>query len=142
MITIKKVTSSEKKLMERYVKKEWSQFNKERGYRHEEKKFQIAAYEGKRIVGYASFKITGGVAHLSEIIVSKQMRHQSIGQSLLSEFEKVAKREGAHMLSLETSDRHREAVKFYKKNNYQIRATIPHFKFDFTWFIFTKEIPS
>lgn len=139
-IQIEKVRKKNKKSSDKFAKIEWKKFNKERGYAFREKEYSFIAKEGKKVMGFISFKILGGVAYLSQIIVSKTTRGKGIGKRLIKKFESIARNKKCHLAYLETSERHKEALKFYKKNNYKTIITLKNNKFHFTWYILEKRL--
>ena len=121
---IKKATLKNKKEIDAFNKKEWKVYNKENNYVHKENKFSFAAYEGKEIIGSINGRTNGGVAYLNSIIVSKKQRKKGIGEVLLKKFEEIAKKNKCHVCLLRTTDKHPTAILFYKKNGYNIEATL------------------
>lgn len=140
MINIKIIDKKNSKKFEEFDKKTWKQFNKDRGYKWDKKKIEIAAYQDAEIVGTATFKIIGGASYLSTIITKKNTRNKGIGQMLLNKFEEISREKKCHVLYLDTSQIHKEAIKFYEKNGYLRVATIPNNKFHFDWYFYQKEI--
>ncbi len=140
MVVIIKNIRKKSSVISKFVNKEWNKFNKERDYKYNEKKFELVALNKGVILGYASFKINGGVSYLSQLIVSKDMRSKGIGEKLINKFENISKKHKCHLIYLETSERHKEAIKFYKKHGYKIIARFPDNKFHFTWFFFSKRL--
>ena len=140
MITIKEVRKKDKKAVDKFAESEWKKFNQERGYQFNEKKYLIAAYENKKIMGFASFKINGGASYLSQLLISKKARRKGLGHLLITKFEEISKKKRCHIAYLETSERHKEALKFYKKHGYKIVATLKNNKFHFTWYFLEKKL--
>jgi ribosomal protein S18 acetylase RimI-like enzyme len=138
---IKLITKkAEKKTVENFAHKEWRRFNRELAYGWNTKKYVFAAYEGKKVVGFASLKINGGAAYLSQLIVSNSMRSKGIGDMLLRKFEALAKSKKCHIAYLETSEKHKEALTFYKKRGYKLIAKMDNNKFHLTWYFLGKNI--
>ena len=125
---------------ERFQKEEWKKFNKERNYKWKPKRFRLVALKEDKLVGYAKFKINGGASYLSEIIISKKARKSGIGKLLLNKFEEISKKQKCHIIYLKTSEKHKEAVNFYKRNNYKIVAKLKDNEFHFTWYFFEKRL--
>jgi ribosomal protein S18 acetylase RimI-like enzyme len=132
--------ASQSRVVDRFAAKEWKLFNKERNYEWKEVKRTIAAYEGRKVVGFASFKIVGGAAYLSQLIVSKNARRRQIGSKLLRRFEQYAKRRKCHVAYLETSEWHSEALRFYKSHDYRMIAKLGNNKFHLTWYFLSKTL--
>ncbi len=139
-VTIRKIVKKNKRKADLFINKEWKKFNKEKGYNYKEKYYEFIALDNKKIVGSTSIKLIGGTARLSQIIVSKQARRNRIGSLLLKHFEDFARKKKCHLAYLETSNVHKEALQFYKKNNYKIIAILKNHKFHFTWYILSKEL--
>ena len=132
--------SKDMKAVDAFATKEWATFNREKGYRYKETKHTFAAYDNKKVVGFATLKINGGAAYLSQLIVLKGSRRKKMGSILLQKFEQYAKRNNCHVAYLETSERHVEALKFYKKHGYKIIARLNNNKFHFTWYFMAKPL--
>ncbi len=140
MISITDVTPSCKEEVENFKKIEWLRSDKEKGIEYIEKTYEMVATDKEKIVGYTKYEIVGGTAFLRQIIVAKNARNRGIGKALLKEYEKRAKKEGCHRCYLETSEKHQEALAFYRKENYIVIAELKNHKFHITWYIFSKEI--
>lgn len=136
---IKRVTEKEKKKADKFEKREWRRFNKEKGYKFKEKKYTFIVKENNKILGYIFFKINGGAAYLYSLIISKKARGKGIGNLLLKKFEETAKKKKCHIAYLETSERHK-SIDFYIKHNYKIEAKIKNKEFHFTWYYLTKNL--
>jgi ribosomal protein S18 acetylase RimI-like enzyme len=138
---VKLVTKkTDNKKAENFAHKEWKRFNGELAYGWNTKKYIFAAYQDKKVVGFASLKINGGAAYLSQLIVSKSMRNKGIGDILLRKFEALAKSKKCHIAYLETSEKHKEALSFYKKHGYSVIAKMNNNKFHLTWYFLGKNI--
>jgi len=138
---IQVVNKKNKRGVDLFVKREWKRFDEERGYRWgEEKKYKFVMLENKTPIGFMSFKIRGGAAFLSELIVAKAFRNKGIGSLLIRKFEELAKKKRCHVAYLETSEKHKEAIKFYKKHGYRIIAELKNNKFHLNWYYMSKEL--
>lgn len=135
-----KVNKGNKKKLDLFAKKEWKIFNKERGYDWKETKFFFIAQDEGKILGFVHFKINGGAAYLSQLIVKNNQRGKGIGHLLIKKFEDLAKKKRCHLAYLETSEKHKEALKFYKKHNYKIVAKLKNNKFHLTWYFLIKRL--
>lgn len=131
---------AEKKTAETFAHNEWKRFNGELAYGWNTRKYVFAVYQDKKVVGFASLKINGGAAYLSQLIVSKKMRNKGIGDMLLKKFETLAKSKKCHIAYLETSEKHKEALSFYKKRGYDVIAKMNNNKFHLTWYFLGKNI--
>lgn len=137
---VRKANKKDEKIVERFRSREWYKFNKEQGYSWDQKKYSLIALENKKLIGFAKFKITGGASYLNELIVSKEFRGKGIGNLLIKRFEEFSKNKGCHVVYLETSNKHKTALKFYKKQGYKKVATLKDNKFHFTWYFFEKRL--
>lgn len=140
MITIKEVTEIEKEKVEEFTKDEWKKFNKENGYEWKDERYTFVAYDNRKIVGFARFKINGDVAYLSELITAKATRRKGIGTLLLKKFEEFSISKDCHAAYFETSEKHKDALEFYKKKGYKIITTLPNHRFHATWYFMWKEL--
>lgn len=134
------INNHDKKIADNFAHNEWKRFNKKLAYGWNTKKYTFVILEDKRIVGYSNIKINGGAAYLSQIIVSKEMRGKGMGDLLLKKFEAIAKNKKCHIAYLETSEKHKEALKFYKNHGYKTIAKLKNNKFHLTWYFLGKEI--
>ena len=132
--------TADTKTAKSFARKEWIRFNRKIAYGWNTRKYVFAAYEGKEVVGFASLKINGGAAYLSQLIVSKSMRGKGIGDALLSRFEALARSKKCHVVYLETSEEHKEALPFYKKRGYRVLAKLNNNKFHLVWYFLGKDI--
>lgn len=126
--------------VQNFLDSEWSKYNGENDYEFKVTRKCLVAKEKDKIIGVAKIKILGGTGLLSELIVSKDQRNNGVGSKLIAAFEKICKKMDCHKLYLETSEKHKEAMKFYKKQGYTIEAELKNFKFNSIWYIFIKEI--
>ena len=123
-----------------FIEEEWKDFNVSRGYEYKKESDKLTARVNNELQGYISFETVGGVAYLSELIVSKKSRRLGIGRKLIEKFEETCKNKGCHMVYLETSEKHLEAVKFYEGMGYKRKVELYNFKFNFTWYLYTKNL--
>lgn len=137
---IKIVNKDNKKEVDLFEKKEWKLFDKGTGHRHKEKKYSFAVYDGNKIIGYSKFKIVGGAAHLSQLLISKKYRRKGIGELLMKNFEDFSKKKKCHIAYLDASERHKEAINFYKKMGYKRVAKLKNNEFHITWYVLEKEL--
>jgi GNAT superfamily N-acetyltransferase len=59
---------------------------------------------------------------------------------LLKKFETLAKAKKCHIAYLETSEKHLEALTFYKNHGYKVIARMRNNKFHLTWYFLEKNI--
>ena len=139
-ICIQKISNKNKKIAENFRKREWKKFNKEKGYKWDEKKYSFIATDNKKIIGFVDFKTVGGAAYLKQLIVSKESRRAGMGDLLIKKFEDIAKKNKCHLAYLETSEKHKEALRFYKKHGYKNIAKLKNNKFHFVWYFLAKNL--
>ena len=138
---IKQITKKhDKKIADTFAHKEWKRFNEKLAYGWNTKKYTFVVSENKRIIGFSSIKINGGAAYLSQLIVSRDMKGKGVGALLLKKFEDIAKSKKCHIAYLETSEKHKEALKFYRNHGYKILSKLEDNKFHLTWYFFGKKI--
>lgn len=140
MIKISEIRNKGKNRLLKWKFKEWTKYGKEAGYSWKDKDYFLAAYDNNKIIGFAQFKIVGGVGYLDELIITRGYRRKGIGLMLLKKFEGIAKNKKCHMVYLATSDKHKTAIPFYKKNGYKKVATLKNNKFHVDWYFFEKRI--
>ncbi len=75
----------------------------------------ITAERDGRLIGVATCSVNAGVAHLGELMVTKDERNNGIGARLLAAFEAWAVAHGAHKLTLDTRH-HGPAQRFYERH--------------------------
>ncbi|UZE93870.1 MAG: GNAT family N-acetyltransferase [Candidatus Pacearchaeota archaeon] len=136
-IRIKKVS---KKKVRSFGKKTWKKFNIERGFSWNQKEFFYLAYQKKRAIGFFRLRIIGRVAELKELLVVKEYRDKGVGQELLKKCEQIAKNKDCFKIKLFTSEKHKEALKFYKKNGYKKEGELKNDLFHFDWYWLTKNL--
>ncbi len=79
----------------------------------------ITAERNGTLIGAATCSVSAGVAHLGELMVTKQERNNGIGAHLLAAFEEWAVARGAHKLTLDT--RHLgPAQPFYERHGWRV----------------------
>lgn len=83
----------------------------------------LAAYDGEEIVGAAIFRARGGVAHLSNVISSRDRRSRGIGGALVEEFIQRARGLGCHKLTLRTTNEDK-LVRFYRRHGFEVEAIL------------------
>jgi GNAT superfamily N-acetyltransferase len=123
-----------------FQKREWRIFGKERGFIYDKKGYTLAAYEGRKLVGFANLDLGGGAAYLQNLLVSKTAREKGIGKLLLEKSEAFAKKKGCHIVYLKTSEKHTEAMRLYKKQGYRMAGKLRNLMFHFTWYFFVKDL--
>ena len=104
-LRVTKVTRKNEKDATLFADREWSKWIKAKGYDHDIEKHAFVAYKDNDIVGYASMKISGGAAYLSQLIVLDEARGNGVGTLLIKEFEACAMHNKCHVAYLETHER-------------------------------------
>lgn len=137
---IRKAKKEDKKNIKKFRDIEWNKSNNERSQSFKGKEVLLIALEGKKIVGFLRVKIMGGVCDIRELLVSKDLRRKNIGKGLVKKLELISKKEKCHAITLETSEKHKEALKFYKKLKFKKIATLKNNKFKCKWYIFEKRL--
>jgi ribosomal protein S18 acetylase RimI-like enzyme len=132
--------SKTKRVVYPFSKKEWGLFNRERGYRWDPKEYTFCAFDGKKVVGFANIEMNGGAAYLAQILVAKSYRRRGIGQMLLDRFEKFSKARRCHVAYLDTTEAHKEALKFYRRNGYKRVAKLSDNRFHLDRYYLSKRL--
>lgn len=139
MVKIQETTQADIKA---FNEKQWERadtdhYGKPMGW--EEKRFALKAVQDGKIVGCLRLRIEGGVADLSQVIVDKEYRGKGIGKKLVFAAEKLAKKNGCHLVELVTG-KDWPAATFYEPLGYTLAGEAPNYfhKKDFLWFV--KEI--
>lgn len=73
---------------------------------------------GEIIAGITSILYCWKCLYIDVLWVAEKYRHQGLGRKLLNKVEEVAKKQGSHLVHLDTFDF--QAKDFYLKNNYEI----------------------
>lgn len=136
MIEIKEIPKEKTK----FFKKEWENFDRSIGIKWEKREVIFGAFQDRKIVGYASIIITGGVCYLHELLVAKEFRRLGIGKALVERVEKYCKSNGCHKITLETSEKHEDAVEMYKKLGFKTNVILKNYKFNLTWYLMSKDL--
>ncbi len=88
-----------------------------------ERKCIITAERDGRLIGAATCSVSAGVAHLGELMVTKQERNNGIGARLLKAFEEWAVAHDAHILTLDTRH-HGPAQNFYERHGWRVEHVL------------------
>lgn len=137
---IRKVRKEDEKKVEKFRNSEWEIFHSERNSSWNKKTISFVALDGKTIIGFLKIKVGAGVAKLKELIVKKEYRRKKIGARLIEKFEEIAKKEKCHVIYLQTSEKHKEALRFYKKRDYKKITTLKKYEGGFDWYLFEKRL--
>ena len=79
----------------------------------------IVAKKNNKIVGFAGILITIDIAHITNIVVKKDLRKEGIGTILLQELIKISKKMKMNELTLEVNELNSAAIKLYKKFGFE-----------------------
>ena len=91
--------------------------------------FTIVAFDPEaKVLGFlVATTRRNGAGHIITIDVLKEARRLGIGSKLLSEAESRLRKLQCHAVSLETAVDNRSALIFYKRHEYSLVKTIPHY---------------
>ena len=93
-------------------------------------KYIYLAMFNEKIVGFILFsKVYGGVTNASWLAVSPEFQGKGVGTTLVSEWERWAKRENAHSMYLWSKDKN---IPFYKKLGFNVSGKFPNAWFGVT----------
>ena len=79
----------------------------------------IVAMNNDEIVGFAGIWIAIDVAHVTNIVVKKDMRKSGIGSILLKELIKLSKDLNMNEITLEVNESNNAAISLYKKFSFE-----------------------
>ena len=79
----------------------------------------IVAKKNNKIVGFAGILITIDIAHITNIVVKKDLRKEGIGTILLQELIKISKKMKMNELTLEVNELNSAAINLYKKFGFE-----------------------
>jgi ribosomal protein S18 acetylase RimI-like enzyme len=92
----------------------------------------------KELVGVAKCLIVGKTVRVSQLLIKDEYRQKKgIGSKLLQEIEVICLKNSFHKIRLSTSEKHQN-LEFYKKNGYQIEATLKNDAMGLEWYILSK----
>jgi len=89
--------------------------------RERKKKITLGAFDGKKLLGYASGEYSRGIAHLASLFVAENARGGGIGEKLVKAYETRAKRLGAHTLTVNTTGPLKN-LGFYRKLGFKTES--------------------
>ena len=105
-----------------------------------EEKRQLVAYDDYgSIVGELSLVITSHVAYVKTVIVKKDVRNKKIGEKLMLEAEKLAKKFDCHKIHLQTGSDW-SAISFYEKMGYKKTGEHKNHYFRRDFLIYSKDL--
>ena len=122
------IVEVERETIEVFLNREWKPVNESIFGRYDPAMWEVqrralAAYESKRIVGAAEFKIEAGLGKLSQMMTAADHRERGIGGAMLAEVEEICRREGCHKITLKTYW-DSEAQRFYEAHGYEVEAVL------------------
>lgn len=122
------IVEVERETIEVFLNREWKPVNESIFARYDPSMWEVhrralAAYESKKIVGAAVFKIEAGLGKLSQMITAAEHRERGIGGAMLVEVEEICRREGCHKITLKTYW-NSEAQRFYEGHGYEVEAVL------------------
>ena len=79
----------------------------------------IVAKQDNNIVGFAGIWIAIDIAHITNIVVKKDMRNNGIGSKLLKELINLCKELNLKEVTLEVNENNISAINLYKKNAFK-----------------------
>ena len=79
----------------------------------------IVAKQNNEIVGFAGIWIAIDIAHITNIVVKKDLRKQGIGTILLQELIKLCKELKMNEVTLEVNENNSKAINLYKKFGFE-----------------------
>ncbi len=88
---------------------------------------RLPATHGKDIVGFGIMQYALEEAHLILLAVRPRMRRCGLAREMLSWLEKTADVAGIKKIELEVRERNVGARKFYRKQGYKSRSSIPRY---------------
>ena len=91
----------------------------EKELKEENRKYIVAKSDENEIIGFAGILINYDTVELMNIVVRKKYRNQGIGQKLLEEIIKIARKTKLEILNLEVNERNIYAIKLYEKNGFK-----------------------
>jgi ribosomal protein S18 acetylase RimI-like enzyme len=138
-----KLEQNDKSLLELFKGEEWPEADGEHYGSHDLNFARYAdtliAKDEDRIIGYISFFIELGVAHIDSVIVGKKFRRKGMAEKLINEVEVQAKSLGAHKIRLETGVDWKARF-LYEKLGYNIRAILPNYYGNKDFILMDKEL--
>jgi len=122
------IVEVERETIEGFLNREWKPVNESIFGRYDPSTWEVhhyalAAYEDRRIVCAAMFKIEAGLGKLSQIVTAADHRGWGIGAATLASVEEICQREGCHKITLKTYW-NSEAQRFYEKHGYEVEAVL------------------
>ena len=136
MIEIKEIPKEKTEFFE----KEWKDFDEEIGIRWKKEKAVFGAFQNRKLIGYATLDVTGGVGYVRKLLVAKAFRGQGIGEALIKRVEDDCRKRGCHKLTLKTTERHKTALELYKRLGYRTEAMLENDKFKLAWHLMSKRL--
>ena len=128
--------------MKKFDESEWKHWNVDhfgKEIKWNKKRYFLKAYDGKEVLGTMDLKVEAGIGKIRTLIVKRSNLRQGVGRSLIKKAEKLAKKDKAHKLILNTG-KDWEAVKFYQSLGFKKSADLPNHFFHVDFIELTKFI--
>ena len=100
----------------------------------------IVYEENNNIIGFITYSIIYERAELIDIYVKEKYRNNSVGTKLLNAFIKDAFSSGCDNITLEVGSKNNVAIKFYKKNGFNIVSTRKNYYNDSDGYLMKKDL--
>lgn len=84
------------------------------------RRYIIAKSDDGNILGFAGIIVNPDITEIMNIVVRKSYRQQGVGQKLLEELIRLAKKTGLETLDLEVNAMNFPAIHLYEKNGFEI----------------------
>ena len=83
----------------------------------------IVAKQNDKIIGYAGIWIAIDIAHITNIVVKKDLRHLGIGSILVKKLIEMSKECELKEITLEVNEQNKIAINLYEKFGFEIVGT-------------------
>ena len=87
----------------------------------------LVAESSNRSMGFVTFELGSGAAHIGAIAVVRSARGRGIGARLLRAAEVLAQKLGARVVELETGEANLAALDMFVRAGYRIEGRIPRY---------------
>ncbi len=120
-----------------FAQAQWRAYNEAQGLVWETEALGLLARVSGEVVGAATLLITGGVAHIEQLIIAEGFAGRGIGRRLLASAEALAAARGCHMMELETPEF--GPRRLYERCGWRVAAVKERSKFGVRWYWMQKE---
>lgn len=121
------------------AKEEWTKFDHDHHVTFSKQHFTLAIYINHNLVGYHHLTITGGRAHLKQMIIKEDYRNTGLEPKMLNYLEMFCKNKGCHKITI-TTTLNNYIVNLLKKNGYEQEALLKQDICKLDWIILAKRI--